>query len=77
MLHVFLEVAPDELRRRIHAQVLAPDDPQADTAAREFRLGNVDRCVAARAALGPETLVLRADHEDPGQLADKVLAALG
>jgi predicted kinase len=77
VLHVFLEVAPDELRRRIHAQVLSPHDPQADTAAREFRLRNVDRCVAARAALGPETLVLRADHEAPARLADTVLAALG
>ena len=77
LLHVFLEVAPDELRRRIHAQVLSPDDPSADAAAREFRLRNVDRCVAARAALGPETLVLRADREDPPRLADRVIAALG
>ncbi|MGH3879501.1 MAG: AAA family ATPase [Actinophytocola sp.] len=77
VLHVFLDVAPDELRRRIHAQVLSPDDPSADAVARDFRLRNVDRCIAARAALGPETLMLRADREDPPRLADRVLAALG
>ncbi|MGH3759846.1 AAA family ATPase [Actinophytocola sp.] len=72
--HVFLDVPADELRRRIDAQVLDPDDPRADADARAFRLRNVERCVAARAALPPDTLVLRADRHGPGQLADQVLA---
>jgi len=76
LLHVFLDVAPEELRRRISAQVLQPDDPRADAAARAFRLAAVDRCVAARATLPPDTLVLRADLSDPAELAALVVAAL-
>ncbi|HEY7596763.1 MAG TPA: AAA family ATPase [Actinophytocola sp.] len=77
LLHVFLEVPAEVLRRRIEAQVLDAHDARADAAARAFRLRNVDRCVAAGSALPPGTLVLRADRHDPGQLADRVLAALG
>ncbi|WP_158843683.1 hypothetical protein [Saccharothrix deserti] len=66
----------EELRRRIDTQVLDPDNPQVDANAPAFRLRNVDRCVAARTALPPDTLVLRSDHHDPAQLADQVLAAL-
>ncbi|NUT51600.1 MAG: AAA family ATPase [Saccharothrix sp.] len=74
LLHVFLDVPADELRRRINAQVMVPHDPEADARTRAFRLDNVDRCVAARAALPADTLVLPAD--EPERLADRVLAAL-
>jgi predicted kinase len=76
ILHVFLDVPADELRRRIDAQVLIPDNDQADAEARAFRLANVDRCVAARACLPDDTLVLRGDQHSPADLADQVLAAL-
>jgi hypothetical protein len=76
LLHVFLDVPAEELRRRIHEQVMDRHDQEADDRIRGFRLGNVDRCVAARAALPPDTLVLRGDLHTPGQLADQVLAAL-
>lgn len=76
LLHVFLDVAPEELRRRIHAQVLDPNNPQADADARAFRLRNVDRCVAARTDLPTDTLVVRADQSSPQQLADQVVIAL-
>ncbi|WP_106617931.1 AAA family ATPase [Saccharothrix carnea] len=76
LLHVFLDVPPDELRRRINAQVLDPHNLQADADARAFRLRNVDRCVAARNTLPADTLVLRGDLHTPEQLADQVLAAL-
>ncbi|MEU4741886.1 AAA family ATPase [Actinosynnema sp. NPDC023658] len=76
LLHVFLDVSPDELRRRITEQVLVPHDPKADAEARAFRLGNVDRCVAARADLPAGTLVLDGGRYDPARLADQVLAAL-
>jgi predicted kinase len=76
LLHVFLDVPADELRRRIDAQVMDPHDQAADDRIRGFRLGNVDRCVAARATLPPDTLVLRGDRHTPEQLADRVLAAL-
>lgn len=73
LLHVFLEVPTHELRRRIDAQVLV-DDPAADTDARAFRHRNVDRCIAARDTLPPDTLVLRGDHHTPNELADLVMA---
>ena len=73
-LHVFLDVPADELRRRINEQELFEDGrPQTDDA-REFRLRNVDRCVAARDSLPPDTLVLAGDLHTPAELADLVLA---
>jgi hypothetical protein len=77
VLHVFLDVPAPELRRRIDAQVLVDDNPEADARARQFRLGNVDRCVAARDQLPAGTLVLRGDQYSPAELADQVLAAVG
>lgn len=41
-----LEVAADELRRRILAQVMNPDDPADDERIRQWRLDQIDRCVA-------------------------------
>lgn len=76
LLHVFLDVPADELRRRIDAQVLAPDDPEVDAQSRAFRHRNVDRCVAARAELPPDTLVLRGDQHSPAALAELVLSAM-
>jgi len=76
LLHVFLDVPEAELRRRIQAQVLVPEDGERDAEARAFRLRNVERCVAARVGLPDSTLVLSADEYDPGQLAGLVLAAL-
>jgi hypothetical protein len=75
LVHVFLDVPGPELRRRIDAQILVPDDAAADAEARAFRHNNVDRCVAARPGLPPETLVLRGDQSTPGELADLVLAS--
>lgn len=75
LLHVFLDVPPTELRRRIDAQVLA-DDPEADAAAREFRHRNIERCAAARNDLPASTLILRGDQHTPAQLADLVIDAL-
>jgi len=76
LMHVFLDVPADELRRRIDGQVLVPDDPDRDAQAREFRIGNISRCVAARSELPPATVVLRGDQLTPGQLADRVLEAI-
>jgi hypothetical protein len=76
VLHVFLEVPPEELRRRIDAQVLDQGNPEADASARAFRHRNVERCAAARAGLPAGTLVLRGDQHTPAQLADLVVAAL-
>lgn len=73
LLHVFLDVPAVELRRRIDGQILV-DDPAADAQARAFRYSNVDRCVAARETLRPDTLVLRGDQHTPAELADLVMA---
>jgi hypothetical protein len=69
-------VPADELRRRIEAQVMDPYDEEADARIRDFRLGNVERCVAARADLPEDALVLRGDLHTPERLADQVLATL-
>jgi predicted kinase len=76
VLHVFLEVPPGELRRRIDAQVIIEGDPAADASVRAFRQENADRCAAARAGLPDGTLVLRGDQNTPEGLAELVLAAL-
>jgi hypothetical protein len=76
LLHVFLDVPGPELRRRIEAQVLVEDNTEADADARRFRLGNVDRCVAARDGLSEDTLMLRGDEFSPAELADLVLKAV-
>lgn len=76
LLHVFLDVPADELRRRIDTQVLVPDNPDQDGQARAFRHANVDRCVAARAMLDPDTLILPGGEQTPSELAEAVLAAM-
>lgn len=75
LVHVFLDVPAPELRHRIDAQILVPGDAAADADARAFRHSNVERCLAARADLPPETLVLRGDQYTPSELADLVLAS--
>ncbi len=76
ILHVFLNVPTPELHRRIDAQVLHKDNPEADASARAFRHRNVERCTAALACLPAGTLILRADQHTPAQLADLVVSAL-
>jgi AAA domain len=75
IVHVFLEVPAEELHRRIDAQVLT-DDPEFNAAASAFRHRNVERCVAARADLPADTLVLRSDLHTPAELAGRVLEAM-
>ena len=75
ILHVFLDVPPEVLHRRIDDQVLHQDNPGADASARAFRHNSVARCAAARAELPPGTLILRADQHTPAQLAELVIDA--
>ncbi|GAA1042195.1 AAA family ATPase [Virgisporangium ochraceum] len=75
LLHVFLDVPAEEVRRRIVEQDVIDGAPQADDT-REFRLRNVDRCVAARADLTADTLVLDGGRHTPSELADLVQARL-
>jgi predicted kinase len=74
--HVFLDVPAGELRRRIEAQVLIPDDAAADAEARAFRLDHIARGLAARDTLPADTLVLDAGTLAPPELADAVIDRL-
>lgn len=76
VVHVFLDLPAKVLRERIMEQVLHPEDPQQDEAARAFRLKNVDRCVAAARRQPAGTLLLRSDLLAPAALADAVMAHL-
>jgi hypothetical protein len=74
--HFFLKVPAARLRERITAQVIHPDDLGRDADVRQWRLAQVDRCVAAADALPSGTVIL--DGELPaGKLADGVLELLG
>ena len=75
IVHIFLDVPADVLETRIRTQVLDPSDPRRDESARQFRLKNIGRCVAAAKEQPEDTLMLRSDLMSPAQLADAVLAA--
>ena len=77
ILHVFIDVPAAELHRRIDAQVIDEANAGRDAKARAFRHRNVERCVAARAALPPGTVILRGDQNTPAGLAGLVLDARG
>lgn len=77
VLHVFLDVPADILESRIKSQVISPGDPERDESARQFRLKNIRRCVAAAMEQPDDTVMLRSDLMDPSQLADAVLASAG
>jgi adenylylsulfate kinase-like enzyme len=75
VMHVFLDVPADVLESRIRTQVLCPDNPERDERARQFRLKNIERCVAAAKEQPEDTVMLRSDLMNPSQLADWVLAS--
>jgi hypothetical protein len=77
VVHVFLDVPADVLESRIRAQVLCPGDPEQDESARQFRLKNIERGVAAAMEQPEDTVMLRSDLMTPAQLADAVLSAAG
>lgn len=57
--------------------MICPGNPERDESARQFRLKNIRRCVAAAKKQPEDTVVLRSDLMDPSQLADAVLASTG
>lgn len=75
--HVFLDLPADILESRIRSQVVTPGDPEWDESARQFRLNNIARCVAAAKEQPEDTVMLRSDLMDPSQLADAVLTTVG
>lgn len=76
VLHVFLELDADVLRKRLNARVIHPDNPDWDQAAREFGMTRVEEMVAAATRQPSGTLMLRSDMLTPAELGDEVLASL-
>ena len=74
-LHVFLTLDEEILRQRIVNQKMHPD-PGRDAQIREWRLAQVERCLAATHALPQGTVLLDSSAHTPGDLADKVLNAM-
>jgi hypothetical protein len=72
----FLSLEEALLRTRIESQVMVPDDPERDAGVRQWRLGQVERCLAARGEMPPDTVFLNSGMHGPFALADQVLAAL-
>ena len=72
VLHVFLTVDEDILRERIQRQTMSPD-PTQNERIRDWRLAQVDRCLAARDVMPDGTCFLDTRLETPDLLADKVL----
>jgi hypothetical protein len=76
VLHVFLTVNEEVLRERIERQTMSPDRSQNERI-RDWRLAQVDRCLAARDVMPDGTRFLDTGLDTPEVLADKVLYWLG
>jgi AAA domain len=72
VLHVFLTVEEGVLRERIERQTMSPDRARNEQI-RDWRLAQVDRCLAARNVMPDGTRSLDAGLRPPDALADKVL----
>ncbi len=77
LFHVFLDVDAATLASRIGAQVIHPRDPVQDAEVRAWRLMQIQRCLAARESLPPDTLVLDAASLTVGQLCQAVIGSVG
>ncbi|MCB8822805.1 AAA family ATPase [Microvirga rosea] len=76
VLHVFLTVDERTLRQRIERQTMSPDHTRNEQI-RDWRLAQVDRCLAAREAMPDRTRFLDTGLHNPDILADTVLEWLG
>nr|WP_026454036.1 AAA family ATPase [Saccharomonospora iraqiensis] len=71
--HFFLTLNEALLRSRITDQVLLPDNAERDAEVRRWRLGQVTRCLAARADMPGDTVFLDSGEAGPSALADAVV----
>ncbi|EIM30344.1 AAA family ATPase [Microvirga lotononidis] len=76
ILHIFLTVDEQVLRERIEHQTMSPD-PTRNERIRDWRLAQVDRCVAARDIMPEGTRFLDSGRDTPEALANTVLSWLG
>lgn len=75
--HFFLQVNETTLRRRITDQVMNQHDLKTDNEIREWRLAQVNRCLAAIPHLPKDTVFLDSGKQSPNELADIVLRSIG
>jgi hypothetical protein len=71
-LHVFLSLDEAVLRARIAAQIMS-DDPARDENIRQWRLAQVERCLAAKAWMPEHTHFLDSGPTPPGVLAEQIM----
>jgi hypothetical protein len=76
VLHVFLTIDEAVLRERIERQIMAPDRTRNEQI-RDWRLAQVNRCLAAREIMPGGTRFLDTGLDTPEVLADKILDWLG
>ncbi|MEM7798717.1 MAG: tunicamycin resistance protein [Chloroflexota bacterium] len=76
LYHFFLETSKVELTRRITQQVIVESDAERDAEVREWRLAQIDRCVAAADLMPEGTVMLKTDNRRPEQLVEHIIHAL-
>jgi hypothetical protein len=76
IVHFFLRVRPELLRRRITDQVMVPHDAKRDEEVRQWRSAQVDRCAAAAPLMPADTEFLDSETYSPEELAAQVLKRL-
>lgn len=54
--HFFLSLEEALLRTRIENQIMTPDDLERDAGVRQWRLDQVERCLAAKGEMPPDTV---------------------
>jgi predicted kinase len=76
LLHVFLDADESTLRDRIDNHAADTVDPTIDSGVREWRLQQLSRCLAARAAMPEPTLWLDAGALGQAELAHATVVAI-
>jgi hypothetical protein len=72
LLHVFLGIDASLLRSRIKAQVMVPD-PIRDQEIREWRLDQVERCLASQQYMPAGTRSVDSGADSPDVLAERIV----
>lgn len=76
LYHFFLETSKAELTRRITEQVIVESDAERDEEVRQWRLAQIDRCVAAAELMPAGTIMLNTDKHSPEQLVERILSTI-
>jgi broad-specificity NMP kinase len=70
---ILLTAAPDVLRSRIQKDVLFPDDPAKDAAARAWRLAALDQALPVGAPRDGEHIVIDTSTSSPSAVAQEIV----